>query len=262
VLIYNIFKLFLLSGFTSSFTMLVLISSLGLSIYSNPSNVFSQSQSGSSTDNTPPLLSVPADSVVEATNSSGRVIIYKVVGSDLVDGTIDVLCGPLSGSMFPLGKTKVAGKGADRAGNVGTASFSIKVQDTTPPDTKIDIARAGILGDILPNTNTSSSDISFKLSGSDNVGISHFECKLDEAKWISIAYDENTMNDFGCIYTNIPSGVHTVLARSVDKAGNIDPMPAGFRWTVLSAYESINNIMTEVKEIHLAPNLKDSMVVS
>ena len=253
-----------MSGFTSSFTMLVLISSLGLSIYSNPSNVFAQSQSGStnSTDNKPPILSVPADSVVEATNSSGRVIIYKVLGSDLVDGTIDVVCGPLSGSMFPIGKTKVSCKGADKAGNVGTASFSIKVQDTTPPDTKIDFARAGILGDILPNTNTSSSDISFKLSGSDNVGISHFECKLDEAKWISIVYDENTMNDYGCIYTNIPSGVHTVLARSVDKAGNIDPMPAGFRWTVLSAYESINNIMIKVKEIHLAPNLKDSMVVS
>ena len=244
--------------------MLVLISSLGLSIYSNPSNVFAQSQSGStnSTDNKPPILSVPADSVVEATNSSGRVIIYKVLGSDLVDGTIDVVCGPLSGSMFPIGKTKVSCKGADKAGNVGTASFSIKVQDTTPPDTKIDFARAGILGDILPNTNTSSSDISFKLSGSDNVGISHFECKLDEAKWISIVYDENTMNDYGCIYTNIPSGVHTVLARSVDKAGNIDPMPAGFRWTVLSAYESINNIMIKVKEIQLAPNLKDSMVVS
>jgi hypothetical protein len=253
-----------LSGFTSSFTMLVLISSLGLSIYSNPSNVFAQSQNGStnSTDNTPPILSVPADSVVEATNSSGRVIIYKVLGSDLVDGTIDVVCGPLSGSMFPIGKTKVSCKGADKAGNVGTASFSIKVQDTTPPDTKIDFARAGILGDILPNTNTSSSDISFKLSGSDNVGISHFECKLDEAKWISIVYDENTMNDYGCIYTNIPSGVHTVLARSVDKAGNIDPMPTSFRWTVLSAYESINNIMIKVKEIHLAPNLKDSMVVS
>ena len=237
---------------------------MGLSIYSNPSNVFAQSQSGStnSTDNKPPILSVPADSVVEATNSSGRVIIYKVLGSDLVDGTIDVVCGPLSGSMFPIGKTKVSCKGADKAGNVGTASFSIKVQDTTPPDTKIDFARAGILGDILPNTNTSSSDISFKLSGSDNVGISHFECKLDEAKWISIVYDENTMNDYGCIYTNIPSGVHTVLARSVDKAGNIDPMPAGFRWTVLSAYESINNIMIKVKEIHLAPNLKDSMVVS
>src|SRR4029079_5095330 len=244
--------------------MLVLISSLGLSIYSNPSNVFSQSQSGSSnsTDNTPPLLSVPADSVAEATNSSGRVIIDKVSGSDIVDGTIDVLCGPLSGSMFPIGKTKVSCKGADKAGNVGMASFSIKVQDTTPPDTKIDFARAGILGDILPNTNTSSSDISFKLSGSDNVGISHFECKLDEAKWISIAYDENTMNDFGCIYTNIPSGVHTVLARSVDKAGNIDPMPTGFRWTVLSVYESINETVKKVEGIHLAPNLKDGMVIS
>jgi hypothetical protein len=251
-------------GFTSSFTILVLISSLGLSIYSNPSDVFAQSQSGStnSTDNTPPILSVPADSVAEATNSSGRVIIYKVLGSDLVDGTIDVVCGPLSGSMFPIGKTKVSCKGADKAGNVGTASFSIKVQDTTPPDNKIDFARAGILGDILSNTNTSSSDISFKLSGSDNVGISHFECKLDEAKWISIVYDENTMNDYGCIYTNIPSGVHTVLARSVDKAGNIDPMPTGFRWTVLSAYESINNIMIKVKKIHLVPNLKDSMIVS
>ncbi|MDQ5868486.1 MAG: Ig-like domain-containing protein [Thermoproteota archaeon] len=246
------------------FTLLVLISSFGLSTYSNPSNVLAQPQDGStnSIDTTPPTLSVPVDSVVEATNSSGRVIIYKVLGSDLVDGTIETVCSPSSGSMFSIGETKVSCRAVDKAGNAGTASFSVKVQDTTPPDTKIDFARAGILGDILPNTNTSSSDISFKLSGSDNVGISHFECKLDGAKWISFVYNENTMNDYGCIYTNIPSGFHTVLARSVDNAGNIDPMPTGFGWMVLSVYESISNIMTMVKEMPLPLILKDSMVIS
>ncbi|MDP9197352.1 MAG: Ig-like domain-containing protein [Thermoproteota archaeon] len=205
---------------------------------------------------------VPVDSVVEATSSSGRVIMYKVLASDLVDGRVNAVCSPPSGSMFPIGNTKVSCRAVDKAGNEGTASFSVKVQDTTPPDTRINSARAGILGNILPNTNTSSSDISFKLSGSDNVGISHFECKLDGDKWISFVYNENTKNDYGCIYSNIPSGFHTVLARSVDKAGNVDPMPTNFGWTVVSVYESISMVMTIVKEIPLPVSLKNDMVIS
>src|SRR6476619_6240284 len=159
--LYTIFLSFLLLRFTAFFIISVFISSLGLSIFSNPSNVFTHPQSSStnSTDTTPPTLSVPVDSIVEAINSSGRVIIYKVLGSDLVDETIDVVCGTASGSMFTIGTTKLSCKCADKAVNVVTASFSIKFQDTTPPDTIIDFARAGILGDILPNTNTSSSDI-------------------------------------------------------------------------------------------------------
>src|SRR2546428_10150669 len=51
----------------------------------------------------------------------------------MVSGNVPVLCSPASGSTFPLGTTTVNCSAKDAAGNVGTASFKIAVQDTTPP---------------------------------------------------------------------------------------------------------------------------------
>jgi hypothetical protein len=44
-----------------------------------------------------------------------------------------VSCLPASGSTFPLGTTTVTCKATDAAGNQGTATFTVKVVDTTPP---------------------------------------------------------------------------------------------------------------------------------
>ena len=88
-----------------------------------------------SVDATAPVLSVPADKVVEADAPTGSKIVYSVSGSDaggaLLPGAIS--CSPASGSRFPLGRTTVACTAEDALGNEGTASFSVTVRDTTPP---------------------------------------------------------------------------------------------------------------------------------
>src|SRR5205823_3608950 len=52
---------------------------------------------------------------------------------DLVDGPVTVQCAPPSGSTFPLGTTTVTCTAIDAHGNTATATFTVKVQDTTPP---------------------------------------------------------------------------------------------------------------------------------
>jgi hypothetical protein len=155
-------------------------------------------------DITPPELRVPNDSTLEASGSYGRVVTYKVIATDLVDGTLNAICNPSSNSTFSLGNTEVTCKAMDNSGNIVTRSFTIRVQDNTPPETRIDSASVGILGNIKYNTNTSSDSIKLKLSASDYVGIDHFECKLDEKKWL-ILEKEMLENVDDCIYVDLPS---------------------------------------------------------
>jgi hypothetical protein len=72
--------------------------------------------------------------VVEANGSGGSVVTYVLpTATDDNDGLRPVDCSPDSGSTFPLGQTTVACTSSDSAGNTGHASFSVTVQDTTPP---------------------------------------------------------------------------------------------------------------------------------
>ncbi len=84
-------------------------------------------------DTTPPVVSVPADKTVEATGPAGAALSFAATASDLVDGPLTPTCSPLSGSTFPLGATTVTCSATDAHGNTGTASFTVTVQDTTPP---------------------------------------------------------------------------------------------------------------------------------
>ncbi|MGH9879731.1 MAG: HYR domain-containing protein, partial [Nitrososphaerales archaeon] len=85
-------------------------------------------------DTTPPVVTAPANQIAEATSASGRVITYPAAtATDNVDGTLTATCTPASGSMFPLGTTTVTCTATDSAGNIGTASFTVTVRDTTPP---------------------------------------------------------------------------------------------------------------------------------
>ncbi len=58
-------------------------------------------------DNIPPVIAVPNNATLEASNPNGKTITYKVVAADQVDGTINVTCDTLSGSIFPIGNTRV-----------------------------------------------------------------------------------------------------------------------------------------------------------
>lgn len=84
-------------------------------------------------DQTKPDVTVPGDRTVEATGPNGATVNYNASATDDVDGALPVTCNPASGSDFALGTTKVTCSATDKAGNTGTNSFTVTVQDTTAP---------------------------------------------------------------------------------------------------------------------------------
>ncbi len=84
-------------------------------------------------DSTPPVVTVPAPMTVEATRAGGAIAIFTASALDNLDGPLTPTCVPASGSTFPLGTTTVTCTATDAHGNVGTASFTVTVVDTTPP---------------------------------------------------------------------------------------------------------------------------------
>jgi hypothetical protein len=83
-------------------------------------------------DTTPPLLTLSPDTTVEATGPS-TIVTFEATATDLVDGALPVTCEPPSGVGFPLGDTAVTCTAEDAAGNVASGSFTVTVEDTTPP---------------------------------------------------------------------------------------------------------------------------------
>ena len=85
------------------------------------------------TDTTAPVVTVPANAIVEATGPVGAAFTYTASATDTVSGNLAVACTPASGTTFPLGTTTVTCTATDAHGNSGAASFTVTVQDTTGP---------------------------------------------------------------------------------------------------------------------------------
>ncbi|MBA2475230.1 MAG: HYR domain-containing protein [Actinobacteria bacterium] len=85
-------------------------------------------------DTTKPVLSAVASVTVEAVGSLGTVVTYTPpTATDVVDGSVPVVCAPLPGSRFPLGSTTVTCSATDKSKNTGTTTFTVTVRDRTPP---------------------------------------------------------------------------------------------------------------------------------
>ncbi|HEY3035341.1 MAG TPA: HYR domain-containing protein [Streptosporangiaceae bacterium] len=82
---------------------------------------------------TPPILTLPPGQMAEATGPDGAAVTYTATATDLVDGSVPVSCSPASGSTFALGTTTVNCSVTDSGGLTATGSFTVTVQDTTPP---------------------------------------------------------------------------------------------------------------------------------
>jgi hypothetical protein len=102
---------------------------------------------------------------------------------------------------------------ADLAGNPGTTASHSWTIDTVPPDTSITSQ---------PSSLSNSPNSSFGLSATE-LG-STFECSLDGAAFTSCPNPQT--------YSSVPDGAHTFQARAVDPAGNVDPSPASYSWTI------------------------------
>ncbi|UOX99825.1 HYR domain-containing protein [Blastococcus sp. PRF04-17] len=75
----------------------------------------------------PVLAGVPADRTVATTGTSAVVTWTNPTATDNENTASPVVCGPLSGSVFPVGTTEVTCQSTDAAGNTGSASFTVTV---------------------------------------------------------------------------------------------------------------------------------------
>lgn len=101
---------------------------------------------------------------------------------------------------------------ADLAGNPGTTTNYSWTIDTVPSDTSITSQPAA-----LSNSASPSFDLSATEPGST------FECSLDGG--FALCSTPKS-------YSGVADGAHTFQARAVDPAGNIDPSPASYSWTI------------------------------
>jgi hypothetical protein len=84
--------------------------------------------------NTPPTIHVPADITAEATSPDGAEVTWSATATDNEDATPPTpTCAPASGSTFPLGTTTVHCSVTDGGGLKDSGSFTVTVEDTTPP---------------------------------------------------------------------------------------------------------------------------------
>ncbi|TND04947.1 MAG: Hyalin, partial [Gammaproteobacteria bacterium] len=92
-------------------------------------NTASATQIVTVTDSTPPVLTAPADVIVEATGPSTPVALGETVVKDLVDGAVAINHDAPAG--FGVGVKVVTWTAIDAAGNLGQATQTITVSDTT-----------------------------------------------------------------------------------------------------------------------------------
>jgi hypothetical protein len=92
--------------------------------------------------------------------------------------------------------------------------------DTNPPNTNITAGPA-------EGSSTTSSSASFSFNGSDDVGVTGYECRLDGSAWASCSSPK--------AYSGRSIGSHTFSVRARDAAGNVDPSPATRTWTVTAS---------------------------
>jgi hypothetical protein len=87
--------------------------------------------------------------------------------------------------------------------------------DLTPPDTTITPTST-------PSNPTTSKKAQFKFTSTESGGT--FQCSLDNAPFVTCNSPEN--------YNGLGTGSHNFKVKAIDAAGNVDPWPASFTWTI------------------------------
>ena len=151
--------------------------------------------------------------------------------------TITALANPIGGTVILSGSQVTF---TPTEGFLGAASFDYTVRDNGQTngvnDFKTDTGRVtfNITDATAPDTTITSGPASpysspsatLTFSGDDGSGsgVASFEASLDGGEFVTAASPQ--------IYTGLADGPHTFTVRAVDVAGNIDPTPASYTWTI------------------------------
>ena len=109
----------------------------------------------------------------------------------------------------------------------GTAPPPTPSTDASPPETSISSAADGTGTQLANDAATLSTSMTLSFTGTDDRGVSRFECRLDSVGFSACASPRT--------YNALPLGRHTFEVRAVDAAGNVDATPARHTWTVDAA---------------------------
>jgi hypothetical protein len=86
-------------------------------------------------DRTAPVLKLPADLTVEATDAEGAVVSYPAPSAeDAVTQAPEVSASHPSGTRFPIGITPVTVTAVDAAGNRSQGTFTVRVRELRAPE--------------------------------------------------------------------------------------------------------------------------------
>jgi len=170
-------------------------------------------------DGVAPVVTVSpvGDRVVEATAASGAVVTFTAAATDNYATSLTTVCAPLSGSTFPLGATSVTCQATDQDGNVGLASFTVTVADTTPPVLSLPLSVNATAA------SASGAPVNFVTSAQDLV---------DGSRVVTCAPASGS---------TFPVGSTTVNCNAADTRGNVQP--GSFAVTVTLAQSGIEKFV-------------------
>jgi len=114
----------------------------------------------------------------------------------------------------------------DAAGNASTTVAYLFPIDTVFPNTTIDAS---------PPAATATTSAEFAFSATE---VATFECDLDGAGFAACTSPRT--------YTSLASSAHTFQVRATDGAGNLDPTPASYTWTITGAGDTTAPVVSGI----------------
>jgi len=200
-------------------------------------------------DTTPPDTTITS-SPPSLSNSSSATFTFvsNEAGSTFqckLDGGGFVACpSPKSYGGLGVGSHTFQVRTIDPAGNVDPSpASSTWTVDTVPPQTTITSAVNGNGAAVFNGGSTLSNSITFTFGGTDNVGVVGFKCSRDGALYTPCS------NPLG--YAALSTGIHIFNVRAIDAAGNVDPSPASFTWSVVNPAQAIQDLITAIGDMGL-----------
>jgi len=169
------------------------------------------------TDNTPPKISVPTSMTVTTSSTSGTLVSYTVSSTDIVDGSVEVLCSPASGSTFPIGTTTVLCTSSDLHGNSASSSFTVSVLLQAEPKTTDQTAPL-VVSIVSPTSGTNvKGTLTISIVATDESGIKYVELYINKVLKKTIT---NQPFEYGWNTKGVKSGSYQITAIAYDMYGN------------------------------------------